>query len=176
MTSSPNSPPPSILAEADARNAALLRRCVLALIVVGILCLVVAAVAQGWFGFWGAAIGVVMVLVFFGVDVIVLRATRYTPPVQVLAVVAMVYMLKITLLAIFLVTLRGTDAFSVRAFGATVMLLTLVALAVAVVLVAKRQVLLVDPDEATSVQDPNAGIDGPGVNGPGSEPPASVES
>jgi ATP synthase protein I len=172
----PNVAPSPIMAEAAARNAALLRRCAAALVLVGVVCLVLAAFAQGWFGFWGAAIGVVMVLVFFGVDVIVLRATRYTPPVQVLAVVAMVYIFKITLLAIFLVTLRGTDAFSVRAFGATVMLLTLVALAVAVVLVAKRQVLLVDPDEAESMQNPNAVIDGPGVNGPGFEPPASVES
>jgi ATP synthase protein I len=164
------------MAEADARNAVLLRRCALALGVVGLLCLVVAAVAQGWFGFWGAAIGVAMVLVFFGVDVVVLRATRYTPPVQVLPVVAMVYMLKITLLAIFLVTLRGTDAFSVDAFGATVMLLTLVALAAAVVLVAKRQVLLVDPDDVESLPDPNAPVEGQGSNGPASEPPASVES
>ncbi len=164
------------MAEADARNAALLRRCFVALALAGVVCLVVAAVAQGAFGFWGALIGVAMVLVFFGVDVVVLRATRYTPPIQVLAVVAMVYMLKITLLAVFLVTLRGTDAFSVRAFGATVVLLTLVALGAAVVLVAKRQVLLVDPDDVASLPDPNATVEGQGSNGPASEPPASVES
>jgi hypothetical protein len=89
-------------------------------------------------------------------------------------------MIKITVLAIFLVTLRGTDAFSVKAFGATVMLLTLVALACAVLLVAKREVLLVDPDDV-AVPGPSGdpGIDSAvssGPIGPDAEPPASVES
>jgi ATP synthase protein I len=171
-----NAAPSPIMAEAASRNAALLRRCAIALVVAGVICLVVAALAQGAFGFWGALIGVVMVLAFFGVDVIVLRATKYTPPVQVLAVVAMVYMIKITLLAIFLVTLRGTEAFSVKAFGATVMLLTLVALAAAVILVAKRQVLLVDPDDAPPVHPLASPAAEAGPHGPDAPPPASVES
>lgn len=175
MTHDPAAPA-SIMEQAAARNAALLRRCSVVMVVAGVACVVVAASVQGAVGFWGAVIGVVLVLAFFGVDLLVLRATRYTPPIQVLAVVAMVYLLKITLLAVFLVTLRGTALFSVRAFGATVILLTLVALGAAVILVAKREVLLVDPavEDETGVGLEAAGE--PGSNGPDAQPPASVES
>jgi hypothetical protein len=106
---------------------------------------VVATALDGWQGFLGSAVGSALVLAFFGVDVLVLRWTRAMPPLSVLAVVAMVWTLKITLLAVFLVTLRGTDAFGAVGFAIAVIVLTCVALGCALLLVTKRQVLLVDP-------------------------------
>lgn len=136
---------PALADEVVARNRRLVRRSVLALVVAGSGCLVVGGVSQGASGLVGALIGVVLVVAFFGIDLVVLRATRYTPPIQVLAVVAMVYLFKITMLAVFLVALRGTEAFSIEAFGASVIVLTFVALVAATVLVARRQVPLIEP-------------------------------
>jgi ATP synthase protein I len=136
---------PTLLDEVDAANRRLVRRSLVALVASAVVAVVVATALAGLDGFVGAAVGSALVVAFYGVDLVMLRSTREWPPMSVLAVVAMVFTLKITLLAVFLVALRGTEAFSSAAFGGTVILLTTVALGGALVVVARRKVPVVDP-------------------------------
>ena len=152
-----------------ARSRQLARRSLAVLVAAAVVALVAGAVVGGAAGLLGAAIGAVLVIVFFGVDLALLQATRRTPPLQVLAVVAMVYTLKITLLAVFLVALRGTTAFSAGGFAIAVIGLTSVALASAVMVVAKRPAPVVTPE-------PEAGPRGSGAPAAGDDPAASVET
>src|SRR5215470_18267686 len=76
-----------------------------------------AAGLAGSKGLAGAAIGVGIVAVFFGISVIVVgRAARVSP--QAMMVAAMVtYVVKIVLLAVVVSSLNGTTAFSTRTLG-----------------------------------------------------------
>jgi ATP synthase protein I len=152
-----------------ARSRQLARRSLGVLLASALVALALGAVIGGAAGLLGATIGAALVIVFFGVDLLLLQATRRTPPLQVLAVVAMVYTLKITLLAVFLVALRGTTAFSASAFAVAVIGLTTVALGCAVVLVAKRPAPVVTPE-------PGPGVQPPGPPADGVDPAASVET
>lgn len=136
---------PGPWAEVEAANQRLVRRSVQVLAASAVLAVVTATLVDGLDGFLGATIGALLVSAFYGVDLALLRFTRDWPPMSVLAMVAMVFTLKITLLAVFLVALRGTDVFSAAAFGGTVILLTSVALGGAMVIVARRKVPVVEP-------------------------------
>jgi ATP synthase protein I len=129
----------------DEANARLVRRCVIAMLVGAVAVLAIGAALGGQDGFVGALVGTAIVLVFFGIDLVVLRSTWRLEPTSVLAVVVMVYTLKVTLLAVFLVALRGTTLFDATTFAVAVIGLTSVALACALALVAKRRTLIVDP-------------------------------
>ena len=72
----------------------------------------VVIVALAWFthggsGAWGAALGVVLVLAFFGIDLLVMRLSATWDPVAAFGAVMMEYLGKIIALAILLVALAG---------------------------------------------------------------------
>ena len=131
-------------------NAALVRRGSIPVVVIGLLLVLVWSIVDGVDGFLGALVGLLMVGVFYGSDIYLMRKTADLVPVAVFAVMAMAFTLKLTLLAIFLVVLKDTTAFSVPAFAVTVIVLTSVGLLVAVWLSART----------TTVVEPAADEDG----------------
>ena len=114
-------------------------------LLIGLALVVGWSLADGLDGFLGALVGLVMVGVFYGSDIYLMRKTVDLVPVAVFAVMAMAFTLKLTLLAIFLVVLKDTTAFSVPAFATTVIVLTSVGLFVAVWLSARTTTVL-EPD------------------------------
>jgi len=137
-------------------NAGLVRRGLILLGLVSVVVIVGSWVSGGLDGLWGALIGTAMVAAFFGVDVAVMRRTSELPALTVMAIVVMEYTFKITLLAVFLASLRGTTAFSGTAFAVAVVALTSSVLAVAALLVGRWKRLYVEPS-----QEPPAAPDGP---------------
>ena len=123
-------------------NAALVRRGTIPVIVIGLVLLALWTVVDGLDGFVGALVGLVLVGLFYGSDIVLMRRTANLVPVAVFAVMAMAFTVKLTLLAIFLVVLKDTELFSVPAFAVTVIVLTSVGLLVAVWLSARTTTLI----------------------------------
>jgi hypothetical protein len=134
------------VAEIRAANAALVRTGIVPIVVVGLASLAVWAAIDGWSGFAGALVALLLVGAFYGSDIALMRWTARMHPVSVFGVMALTYLFKLTVLAVFLVALRGTDAFSLPAFATTVIVEVSVALLVAVWLSA-RTTVVIDPED-----------------------------
>ena len=76
-------------------------------VVAGVVLTVVAWVADGGSAAWGAALGTVLVLIFFGIDLLAMRVTAHWEPTAAFGVVMAEYLGKIIALAILLVVLSG---------------------------------------------------------------------
>jgi ATP synthase protein I len=150
----------SVPAEVRAHNAALVRRGLLVVLAGGAVALVVSGLVAGVDGLLGAGAALLLVVLFFGSDVLLMRWTAPMDPVFVMGIVVMAYMLKLTLLALLLVALRGSDVFSLPAFAATVVAETLLGIVVAMWLSARTKTFV----------DPDLGAAGP-VDGTGAEAP-----
>lgn len=149
---------PTAAATTEARirleNAALVRRGTIPVVAIGLLLVLVWSLIDGWDGFLGALVGLLMVGVFYGSDIYLMRKTRDLVPMAVFAVMAMAFTLKLTVLAVFLVALKDTTAFSVPAFATTVIVLTSVGLLVAVWLSA-RTTTLIEPAAGDEADGPS---------------------
>lgn len=88
--------------------------------------LIGSGVLGGVGGLAGALAGTVLVTGFFGVGFLVDRRTRRLAPSAVMGVAMMTYLVKVTLLAVVLVALKGTTAFNTTAFAVVVITLTVV--------------------------------------------------
>lgn len=97
----------------------IVRRSVLTTAAAGAVMLVVSLAVAGAKGLLGAALGLVLVAVFFGISVIAVgRAARRSP--QAMMITAMTtYVAKILVLLFFVVRFSSTTAFSPRMFGLT---------------------------------------------------------
>ena len=123
---------------------------------VALLCLGGVTIAWGWSGFVGGAIGVVLVLAFYGVDLLVLRLTRSLPPSQMTAAVLSEYVVKILLLAALVWWLQGRTSVDLHAMAITVVVTT-VAWVVALTATAFRaRSFVLDPTPPTVGQHPDA--------------------
>ena len=85
----------------------LLRRSLTAGAAVALVCVVVAAVLAGLHGALSALLGSAMVLVFFGARLLVMRRTARSNPQLVLVAALGVYTVKIVVLGVAMVLLRG---------------------------------------------------------------------
>jgi len=120
-------------------------------VVAGVGCVVVAAVWAGAGGALGALVGAVVVLVFYGSDLVVLRIAERKEPASLMPLMMTEYLIKVVLLAFFFVVIWNTTAFSVRAMASTVAVATVVwvtALAISAARVATFSVD-VSADQAT---------------------------
>jgi ATP synthase protein I len=149
----------SIQEQVRARNSVVVRKGLLAVLAGGVVAVLLAGLFAGRDGVLGALVGLALVLVFYGSDVVLMRWTAPMDPVYVFGIVVMAYMLKLTLLVFFLVGLRGTDAFSVNAFAATVVGETLVGIVVAMWLSARTTTFV----EPRSDEPDDDGPDEPGT-------------
>lgn len=108
----------------------------------------VCAGLEGTHGLIGALLGVALVAVFFGIDVLVIgRAARVSPQMMMLAAIGL-YMFKILVLAVAVSQIRGTDLFSTKMFAFTAIICVLAWCGAQVLTSVKlnRKTLYVNPD------------------------------
>lgn len=102
-----------------------------------VLSLVAVTVASGWRGFVGGLLGVLLVLVFFGVDLVVVALSRSWSPQVLTAAVLGEYVIKIVAMAAFIWWLDTHTGVDLHALAVTVVVTT-VAWVIALTVVAFR--------------------------------------
>ena len=118
---------------------------VLTAVVAAIMVAVSAAIA-GSQGLIGALLGVALVSVFFGIDIVAIgRAARISPQAIMLTGIVL-YVFKIIVLAIAVKELQGTSFFNAKLFGFTAIVCILAWCASQVVASIKFKALYVEPD------------------------------
>jgi ATP synthase protein I len=104
---------------------------------VAVLAVVGVTIASGWSGLVGGAIGVLLVLVFFGVDLVVIALSRSWSPQVLTAAILGEYVIKIVVLAAFVWWLDTHTTVDLHALAITVVVTT-VAWVIALTVVAFR--------------------------------------
>jgi ATP synthase protein I len=129
-------------------DASILRAALIPTVVVGVLAVVVAAFVGGGKAALGAAIGVLVVVVFFTVGLVVVgRASRVSAYAAMNAAI-LTYLVKIGVLFAFIVAFKNTTLFDTKAFGLTIVVCTLVWTGFEVRGFTRLQILYVDPKDA----------------------------
>jgi ATP synthase protein I len=106
----------------------------------------VCAAIGGSHGLIGALLGVALVAIFFGIDILVIgRVARISPQAMMLAAIIL-YLFKIIVLAIVVRLLGGTSFFNAKLFGFTAIVCILAWCAAQVITSVKFKALYVDPD------------------------------
>jgi ATP synthase protein I len=104
--------------------AAMQRHALLLAVPVAVLAAVLAVALRGMPGLVGAVIGAVLGLVAGAVSTLVMRGTARTSPAGVMIGAMTSFAGKVLLLMLFLVAFRGTTLFDNRAFGLTLLAVT----------------------------------------------------
>ena len=108
--------------------------------------IVLAAVIAGGKGAVGAAIGVAIVALFFGISIVVVgRAARVSPQAMMAAALG-TFIVKIVLLLAFVGAFEDTTAFNPKAFGLTALACILAYTGAQVVWSMRLKALYVEPD------------------------------
>ncbi len=94
----------------------------------------------------GAAVGAVIVVVFFSIGQLVVGGVLRSNPQMALTVALMVYLLKIGALLVFIIIFQGTTLFDTKVFALTVLACTLTWTAAEVWVFSRTKVLYVDPE------------------------------
>jgi ATP synthase protein I len=106
----------------------------------------VSAAIGGSHGLIGGLLGVALVAVFFGIDILVIgRASRVSPQAMMLAAIVL-YLFKILALAVMMSQLLGTTVFNTKLFGFTAIVCILAWCAAQVIASIKFKALYVEPD------------------------------
>lgn len=114
--------------------------------VVAAIMVAVSAAIGGSQGLIGALLGIALVSVFFGIDVVAIgRAARISPQAIMLAGIIL-YVFKIIVLAIAVKELQGTSFFNAKLFGFTAIVCILAWCASQVITSLKFRTLYVEPD------------------------------
>lgn len=95
----------------------------------------------------GAGIGTLIVVAFFTVGQVVVGAVLRSAPQMAMSVALMVYLLKISVLFIFIILFQGTTAFDTKVFALTIVACTLAWTIAEVWIFARTKVLYVDPQQ-----------------------------
>jgi len=106
----------------------------------------VSAGVAGSQGLIGALLGIALVTIFFGIDVVVIgRVARISPQAIMLAGIIL-YVFKIIVLAVAVKELQGTTFFNAKLFGFTAIICILAWCASQVITSIKFKALYVEPD------------------------------
>jgi ATP synthase protein I len=129
-----------------AQYARIARRSAATAAIAAAIMIVLAAVIGGGKGLIGAAIGVAIVTLFFGISIVAVgRAARVSPQAMMATAVG-TYIVKILLLLAFVGAFQNTTAFSPKAFGLTALACILAYTAAQVVWSMRLKALYVEPD------------------------------
>jgi ATP synthase protein I len=130
----------------SAYYAVILRRSALLTVPVALIMIVLAAILGGTKGLLGAAIGVALVIAFFGISVLVVgRAAKVSPQAMMAAAVG-TYLVKILVLIILVGAFQNSTAFNGKWFGLTVIVCVIAYSAAQVVSSMRLKMLYVEPD------------------------------
>jgi ATP synthase protein I len=126
--------------------AVILRRSAMLTAPVAVLMIVLGAVFAGSKGLLGAALGVALVIVFFGISVLVVgRAAKVSPQAMMAAAVG-TFLVKILVLIILLGIFQNSTAFNGRFFGLTVIVCVIAYSAAQMVSSMRLKIPYVEPD------------------------------
>jgi ATP synthase protein I len=129
-----------------AQYARIARRSAATAAIAAAIMIVLAAVIGGGKGLVGAAIGVAIVALFFGISIVAVgRAARISPQAMMATAVG-TYIVKILLLLAFVGAFQNTTAFSPKAFGLTALACILAYTAAQVAWSMRLKALYVEPD------------------------------
>ncbi|MET7338145.1 hypothetical protein [Nonomuraea sp. NPDC005650] len=130
----------------QANDVRVLKSAAIPTFAVGVVAVAVSLLTIGGKGALGAAIGTLLVGVFFSISVIAVSyAARVSP--QLMAIAAMVsYLVKVVAIMVVLASFRDTTAWNTQAFAWTVVVCTLVWTGFEVRAFMKTKMLYVDPE------------------------------
>lgn len=129
----------------QAIDARLLRGAAVPTAVAGVIAVVLCSLLVGVKGFTGALAGTAIVLFFFSITIVVLSRVAQKQPQMLLGYAMLTYLGKVFLLAILMIVFKHTTLFHFRAFGFTMLGLTLVWLAAETRAVLKTKIFYADP-------------------------------
>ena len=122
----------------------------------GVITTVLAGLTDGGSAAWGAALGVVLVLAFFGIDLLAMRVTASWDPAAAFGVVMVEYLGKIIALAILLVVLTGQSdpqQLSTRWLGIGLAVACVVFLTALVVAYLRIPTFVIEPESPATERD-----------------------
>ncbi len=129
-----------------AQYAQIARRSAATAAVAAAIAIVLAAVIGGGKGLLGAAIGVTVVALFFGISVIVVSRAARISPQAMMATALGTFIVKILLLLVFVGAFQNTTAFNPKAFGLTALVCILAYTGAQVMWSIRLKALYVEPD------------------------------
>jgi len=130
----------------QAIDARLLRGAAVPTAAAGAIAVVLCTVLVGFKGFTGALIGSAIVLAFFSATILVISRVAQKQPEMLLGYAMLTYLGKIFVLLGLMLLFKHTTLFHFRAFGFTMLALTLVWLAAETRAVLKTKIFYADPD------------------------------
>ena len=157
-----------------ANYARIIRRSALLTGAVAVVMVAVSAVVGGLPGLIGGLLGVALTTAFFGIDLITVgRAARVSPQAMMLAAIA-TYVFKILVLAVVMLALEGTTAFSTRFLAVTTIVCVIAWSAAQAFTSMKLKTLYVEPGSASpapsSASPAHNGAVFSGLGAPDAEP------
>ncbi|MEU8685097.1 hypothetical protein [Streptomyces sp. NPDC048611] len=141
----------------QSNDARLLLHAVVPTLAIGAVGVAVSAVVAGATGAIGAGIGTVLVVLVMGAGLVVLQQTARKLPQLFQMMGLLLYTVQILLVAVFVITFKGTTLFDPKAFAFTLLGATLVWIAAQTRGHMREKILYVDPDSADTKKAETAG-------------------
>ncbi|MFD7700377.1 hypothetical protein [Streptomyces caelestis] len=138
----------------DVRN---LLQCAVPTAAAGAVAVAVSAAVAGGKGALGAAVGVVLAILFMGIGLYVLQWTAKSLPQLFQAMGLMLYVAQLLLLMIFVAIFKDTSLFNPKTFALSLVVATLVWMAAQARAHMKAKLFYVDPDSAKSDKSEKTG-------------------
>ena len=130
----------------SAYYAVILRRSAMLTAPVALLMIVLGAVLGGTKGLLGAALGVVLVIAFFGISVLVVGLAAKVSPQAMMAAAVGTFLVKILVLIILVGSFQNSTAFNDKLFGLTVIVCVLAYSAAQMISSMRLKMPYVEPD------------------------------
>ncbi|MEU4178992.1 hypothetical protein [Streptomyces sp. NPDC026589] len=126
---------------------------------VGAVATLVGGLLAGGEGAIGAAVGCVVVIVFMAFGMVALQWAAKTMPHLLQGMGLMIYSAQLVLLLVFILSIRNTSLFNLRAFALSLVVAVITWITVQTVRHARSKTLYVDPDADTRNRPGGAGGD-----------------
>ena len=130
----------------QAQDTPILRGAAIPTIAVGVALVILFSVLSGLPGFYGSALGLLVVLAFFSISWYVVSTASANGPAIMMGAAFGTYIVKVVLLGILLVSFRETDAFDFQAFAWTILVGVICWTSFQVRAFLRQRILYVDPD------------------------------
>ncbi|MET8245793.1 hypothetical protein ABZV31_16030 [Streptomyces sp. NPDC005202] len=124
---------------------------------VGVVAVAVSGAVAGGKGALGAAVGVLLAMLFMGIGLYVLQWTAKTLPQLFQAMGLMLYVAQLLLLMIFVALFKGTSLFNPKAFAISLVVATVVWMAAQARAHMKAKIFYVDPESEKSEKPEKTG-------------------
>jgi ATP synthase protein I len=130
----------------QAQDTPILRGAAIPTLGVGVGLVILFSVLSGLPGFYGAVLGLVVVMAFFSISWYVVSSASARGPAIMMGAALGTYIVKVVLLGILLVMFRDTEAFDFKAFAWTILVGVICWTGFQVRAFMRQRILYVDPD------------------------------